>query len=144
MSESQPVVEIVKICKVHGGLTRSEVYIKKDLKMRFKYRFLCKKCALEGKKKYNKNYRDLKRNDESFHIKARKSRMEWQINNLDKSRLLSSKTQKKRVYNLVDSYVRTRLLARSILKYKDIPKELIELKRLAMMLKRAIKEYKNG
>jgi len=123
--------EIVKICKIHGELTIDKVYIKR----RSKYKYIgydCKTCASERSKIYRKKNIEIikmlhKNNAKTLRFK-----------------LCRKKLKNKNRINLTDYYIKQLLVKHTDIKVKEIPKELIEIKRLQIKLQRIYKESKNG
>lgn len=165
--------EIVKICKVHGGLTKDKIYKNKNGD---KFSLKCKYCVKETGHQYQKNNREKcnKRKKEWNYknrerllkriklyrqkniIKLRlqeKKRLEKnpeRVKNNQKKYMSKPESQEKRrvadrirIKNLANGYVKKNLIARTNLLAKDIPQELVELKKSQLLLKRELKKLKN-
>ena len=76
--------------------------------------------------------------------KRKKYRKEYKKNNKDKVQKEKSRWKKKQSDNLTDHYVGLRLTHKTSLNRTDLPKELIDLKREQLKLKRIIKKIKDG
>lgn len=62
---------------------------------------------------------------------------------LEKNRAYHHAYRRKSTDNLDDCYVKKALIGKSSLTFKDIPKELVDLKRQQMLLKRLINKHKD-
>lgn len=133
--------KIFYICKIHGGLNRSQV-TKSNLYKNKRY-YKCKEChriisykwAKLNKDKILKSIKDFKKNNNE---KYKKSYMKYNRKNAHRRKFY----EKEKVKNLTDRYVISKLTKGSSLKKSDIPKELIEIKRQLLLLKRLKKENK--
>lgn len=158
-----------KICSHCGGITwmvsnRKRTLVSGEIKMSKTY--TCNKKLKESQDSYVKRniekYRKRKREymkrrlatDPIFAEKTRCSRMksnakhrkkvlrrtkEWQVKNIEKMRAYRRKGSSKSCKNLSDFYIITSIKRNSDLSRKDIPQELIELKRKQLLLIRQIK-----
>jgi hypothetical protein len=152
--------EIVKICKVHGELTEKDCTLISPSK---KY-LRCKKCKYEGTNAWRKDNREklnaicrlyAKKNRKKISLKDkiyRKKNKEkyqeyqnkWRKKNPEKVNRAESKRAKKQSENLTDNYIKRRLYnSRFKLSATLIPKDLINLKRTLILIKRKTKEIKN-
>jgi hypothetical protein len=137
-----------KVCKVHGELQEKDIYVRRHPGSDKVRQLECKICK---KKAWQRNY---EKDKERWKAKAK----EWATNNKDKvresqrkKRLVRpeywlrnrKKCRQNETVNLAKSYVR-RFFINSGLKTGDIPDQLVELKRVTILLKRKIKELKNG
>lgn len=156
--------EIVKVCKVHGGLT--EYYCcKKKYKNTIYYS--CKICYSIYKKNYDiKYYKDnkekickkslenYKKNKDAINIKRKEytkktsetnilRATKWRKNNPKRHRENVRKKNKRNVDLLKDIYIKSILCNRSSLRFPDIPKEWVEAKKVQILIKRQLKEIKD-
>lgn len=120
--------EIVKICKIHGALKINEVY------MHGKKNITCRKCKINNASKFRK------KNPEKIKIYNKK----YKYDNKEKIALSSLERSRRHRKNLQDCYIRAKLSKYSHLSCKDIPQELVELKRVQLQIRRHLKELKNG
>lgn len=143
-------IAIKKFCKVHGQLTVLNSIIRIDRRYSKNSIVIeCRDCSKESDKEYYKKNKE----------KRNKYNIEWTRNNKEKLKIIRDKTrQKYRIKQnearklryvdhkktLSDQYVKTILSRCGGLKFKDVPKELIEVKRLTLAIKRLIKEKENG
>ena len=137
-----------KNCKVHGLLSE------KDIKIVNKKYLICKLCKKETNKKWaKKNPERVKCHTKKWQKKnpekIRNNMKKWERNNpeivkdrnkkyKEKHREVLKSKYKETIIKLPDWYVARNLT--KLLKYKEIPKELIEAKRLLMKIKRKLKE----
>lgn len=119
---------IIKICKVHGELTKEQIYfiIRHDRPNGCGYRKDCRQChAIRVKKSY---FKDVN--------KSRKKSKEK--NSIEKYREMRRQASQRNIKEITDSYVRDVM---KITKYDAIPPELIELKRITLKLKRELRTH---
>lgn len=140
-------MEILKICKVHGPLTLTDV-IKSGRLDTIAYR--CKICYKETRRKYYEN------NKEKVLTKCaeyRNNNPEKRADIKEKSRLTHPYSRRKYVQkdydnwleskkNLTDPYIKRLICKHSGLRYADIPKNLVDLMRDNRIFKEKIKEIK--
>jgi len=145
--------EIVKVCKRHGELILTNVY--KD-KRRIKNQYRCRLCGLDAaKNNYHKNkirhtenkkkWRtdNIKKYNEYcrkyYHLKNNKNKKRGG----EQSKIKAKKRKNNKIENLSDDYVYYTLYRKSkSCSAIDIPKEILDLKRAIILLKRKIKKYK--
>ena len=111
-----------------------------------KLRGKCKTCMNESSKTYQKTYQKTHHRKTYYYPKSverKEYEKNWRLLNRDKARIYRNKYNKKTVDGLFDSYIKSKLVSKSSLKCCDIPKDLIEVKRLQMMLKREIRNDRN-
>jgi len=111
----------------------------------------CKTCQGAATKKWRANNPEKVNNPE----KQKQYRDNWEAKNFEKNREYREKYRKdnreivnrrsresqKRAYDMLsDSYIRKRLYGTAALSAKDIPPQLIELKREAIRIERYLKE----
>lgn len=117
---------IVKVCKVHGELATGETFFAKNGKKRDNKYYFCKKCSLEKSR--------------DSHLKHREKRLKKQkiytLNNKQKIK----DYHKNYVANLPDKYVARYFVKDNKLKIEEIPKELLEIKKSLIRIKRKIRE----
>lgn len=143
-------IAIKKICKVHGKLTILNSIIRVYSRYK-KYNFIivCRDCSKESEQKYYKKNKE----------ERKKAGIEWFRKNKEKVKIIRYKTRQKNKIKqneeskikyinhknqLSDRYVKMLLSKKNVLKYKNVPKELVELKRITLKIKRLIKEKENG
>jgi len=68
----------------------------------------------------------------------------WKEKNRARANKLSSLSQKKSIENLSDAYVKLVICQGCDLKRNEIPKELIEVKRISILINRKLKETRSG
>lgn len=151
--------KICKICKVEKDY--EEFYTRKDTKDG--HYSLCKKCEIKRKLKY------LKENPKKQALISKKWRKEnpekaalaikkWRKENPEKVKAINNLSSKKwnekhpeavrlftRKYrnDLRDGYVKTLIQNESLLDRRQIPSELIEIKKMQIKVKRLIKSKKD-
>ncbi len=111
--------------------------------------FQCKKCLYEIHKKWiEKNiikYR--KQNNEKRKRKRRyytEWKRKWRIRNKEKYLEYARKDTQKKVSKLTKSYIICVLKNRNDINSKDIPQEMIEIKRRVIIIKRLIKQKRQN
>jgi len=130
--------EIVKICKKHGKLAKKDVYLYKKL--------VCKKCNNEYHNKYRRKHPEGQRAYARKYSQNNKEKIKFKNKVYRQNFSLEQRKDKfkKTKLTLSDDYIKHLIIGKSkILKYKNIPKELIEVKRLHLKLTRKLKELKN-
>lgn len=155
--------EIVKVCKVHGELKESECLKRIEKRSREpKLYYICRVCNKEKQKKYRTKpgmkerlrekskidkvrfkegiYKARKKWKEANKEKLREQQNAWRAKNLEFARELVRNKQKKWRDELHDNYIKNNLGRALGLKAGEIPKELLDLNRTVIMLKREIKE----
>jgi len=148
--------DIVKICKVHGDLTVDKVYIAKSVRK-------CRDCLLKTQKEWREKNRGhcaiwRSRNKEKYDlhkIKGALIKKKRREDNPENARLKYKKyrdtnrdkiLEREKIYakhsvdSLSDSYVKQAIVKKTSLKYKDIPQDLIDLKRTHLKIIRLIKQ----
>lgn len=139
--------EIVKICKVHGELTKENTY--KNYERSKKIFFRCKKChylrcrsyVLKNKEKTNLSNRKWKKNNRE---KLKLQLHEWRKKNPEKYKKQWQRNSNKKVLELRNKYVLQTIIQHTSLNKSDIPKSLIELKKAHLLLKRELKKIKEN
>ena len=139
---------ITKTCKIHGELSQENIYKRKGKKENT-IRYECYLCMKERWATYYKNNKE----------KALKSNLEYTRRNREKIKVIRNKTREKnrekqnefyrQKYNkeckdVSDNYIKMILSRFGNLAYKDIPKELIDIKRYCLLIKREVWKRKNG
>jgi hypothetical protein len=140
-----PTIDIPdKICSHCGGTK----WYKRNLKSNY---FVCYKKLQETHKKYYihhqeecktrtiNNWNKIK-NIPGIKEKASISRIKWGHKNPDKIKIYKKNNYEKIRENLEDPYVKRLIIQYTSLKLKDIPQELIELKRKKLLLTRKSKQ----
>lgn len=161
-------IGIVKICKIHGELSREQTRIYK--RKNNKDYYLCLACARKSGS-FNQKKRRTKEEYKEYH---RIKQKEWRAKNYEKCRQIEKKSREKknkrpykcyykrseigREYhkkyrmegrkNLSDFYIK-HLLGKGkdgkmVVSAKQISPELVEAKRMQLLLKRKLKELRNG
>lgn len=159
-------MEIIKVCKKHGDLTEGECVI--HIEKRYgepKSQFVCNYCKKESMRKYyakpekaKKHIQDTKNWRIKNHERNEKNRIIYKFNNRErlnavernrrqsnpeKARMTIRNQKRKEIKELKDSYIKAVLThnrnGRNSLKMGDLPRELIEIKRVSLLLKRIIK-----
>ncbi len=120
---------IVKTCKKHGPLIKDDCYIRKNGSI------VCVYCNRGYAKKYYTLNKERLIKEKSAHQKI------WSKHNPEKAVGYNKKYWKKGVELLTDTYIKDRLKSK-YLKYKDIPLDLVKLKRAVIQLERKIREQK--
>lgn len=118
---------VIKVCKHHGPISENESYIKKNGSV------ICVYCNRNYAKKHYSLNRERLIREKTAHQKI------WSKAHPEKGIEYNKKYWKKGVRLLTDTYIKDRLKSKEI-KYKDIPIELVKLKRAILMLQRKIKE----
>lgn len=156
-------MNIVKVCKHHGELIVDKCFVKTERRWGFKQYYSCKQCKMDSENKWRKKDEDhYKKLRDAQKIKHRDkllaSRRLWQKknkeklkdqekirrdNNIEFFRERGREIQRKWREELNDNYIKTQIIGRSNLVTKDIPKELIPVKRALIQLRRKMKEIKN-
>lgn len=145
---------IVKQCKVHGGLTESQIYKNrkcivccKEYTAKYqalhpeKVKLACKAWKKNNGKKI-KEYRD-KFNTENNERKVLHDKVackKYYRNNREKINKKTSELIKKKTIELHDSYVKAKLARQYNMKTKDVPQWMVELKKPLLMIKREIRK----
>lgn len=133
----------IKICKTHGDLKEEDILFRKNNKgNKINVCGICKKQ--QDKKSYEKhkdrkikcNLEYTRKNKEIINIMRKRTREK----NKEKLKVDRKEKNKKQCEQLTDNYVRKLLSRFSSLKYKDIPDELVQLKRYTIAIKRHVKE----
>jgi len=140
--------EMVKICKVHGELPHDQIYIHPSNGY-----LRCKLCRYEYQKEYIKNNPEsiskskknyCKKNIEKLRIKSVIRNRKYKKENSEHCNKLQNINSKKRCAMLTDSYVRQTIYSKGILKTKDITKEMVEIKRIILTIKRRVADEKHN
>lgn len=136
-------VEIVKVCKVHGGLMLDSVY--QGIK-RGKLNYLCKKCGINASLiNYAKNKDAKLLKARQYYAKNREACLaashKWGEKNKERKLATCKAAGRRAAANLSDYYVKSLLASTSkILKWSDITDQnLIDLKRTTLLIKRSIR-----
>lgn len=95
----------------------------------------CKEC--EKKTRCKEKQRAYYQRTRQRHIDYAKARY---ASNKAAGKRCANKSFKKAVDSLSDTYIRHTLIKGTALKRKDIPQELVELKRIELAIKRTVKE----
>lgn len=145
--------EIITICKIHGALTIYNVFPHNKKGIVYYECKICtnlrnKKYRLNNKEKINeirKKYRERcpeieKKYREKYREKIKVLAKKYRSKNTEKLKLIRIQ----QVKNLDDHYIKGLYASNSKIKYKNVPEELIEVKRIHLKLVRKLKELKNG
>lgn len=142
------MTDIVKTCKVHGNLSIDNIRSRKGKKSG-SIRYYCYLCSVEGQK------RSYEKHKENY----KKRNLEYTRNNKDKIKKIRIKCRSKnrekfnehyrikyniQCQNLDDNYIKMILCRYGNLSFKDITVEMIEYKRIALLIKRNIWKKKYG
>lgn len=119
--------KVVKICKHHGELTKKQTYARSDGNA-----IRCAICVADKGKRYRLNNHDMVRAKRNIWQRTKKSK-EYQKEQRAKARK-----------NLKNSYIKNLLTKRTELKALNIPKSLIDAKRLSVKIKRLLDERRNS
>lgn len=128
--------EIVKICKIHGELKKNQIR-KSDRR--------CLICYQAYKKNWDRLNKDkISEYDKKYYQKNKEKRIARAkaFQQTEKGKESTRQTGFKRRAELKDCYVK-----RILLQYdtsREVPKELIALKRITMQIKRHIKNEKKN
>lgn len=141
---------IIKTCATHGELTAEQCNITAK-------RIRCKQCQRDTANKHYAVHKDrnIKRVREyRANNKDRLRKMKYESWLRNKEKYVERRKRDHRKYflrakaNLEDNYVKSCLQKHSGLRYKDMPPELVEFKRVILMIRRKMKmselEAKNG
>jgi len=122
---------IIKICSKHGELSEKDLYIKKDNKR-------CRKCQREWSKNNYEKYKEkiLKRHVE-YTTKYRKD-------NPEKVKKYNKKYWDTGIKELKSNYIKDSLSRNSVLSVSEIPRELVDLYKPVLAIKRKLKEKKDN
>lgn len=121
---------IVKVCLYHGELTIEQANYSSNGKKYLSKVYRCKQCVnKKSAKGYIKHYG-----------RHTAKQLEYRVNNRESINARSRKWYQ----SLQDRYVSRLLSANTGLVFEDIDPKLIELKRNLILIKRKIKEIKNG
>lgn len=127
--------EIVKVCKVHGGLAIDKVNKTKRYKG-----FICKQCIKQREARYRKKPGARDKHNE-------RARM-YNAKNPCKRKARAKRYLSKIINNLTDSYINNLIIRDlTILSREEIPKALTEAKRIQLQIKREalkLKKVKYG
>lgn len=139
---------ILKTCKYHGNLYENDLIKKGKLKSG-NQSYRCKKCMKEmHHKNYEMNKLKIKEKTQQYRSKNKEKVKEWKVDyyhkykerDKEKKRKRDKKYYDKGKDQLNDRYIKHLIQKRTPLKYKDIPEELIKLKRTILLTKKQIKE----
>lgn len=157
----------MRSCRTHGELNPSH-WIKSGRSKKGTQLYKCNLCLksahanhyARNKEKVIEKVQEYKRNNPDKIVEIRREyfqrtkdekrpqrnleKKRWNKKNLDKRRAAQSRTRAKSIALVNDSYVVQQLCRDSFLKAHQIPKELIELKRITMLVKRCIKQAKQN
>lgn len=140
-------------CNFHGKLTQEDIYIvvRKSGERKGKIDLRCIKCLNKTTKKYLNNISTEKKeiiyinkkkwrleNPEKIKVSIKKTRDKY----INKYKDLNKKIAKKNRDELKDGYVIACIRQKE--KIEEIPKELIDLKRKNILLKRIIKQKESN
>jgi hypothetical protein len=134
---------IVKICPRHGSLTADMVNVDTS---KTNTRFRCKQCQKEAHRAhYEKNKDKIKvahaeykeRDREAFLQMKRDSAKRMRQKNGEKYRQKRRKNDRRYVAQMTDRYIAKLVRRGTSLKKDDIPKEVIEMKRVLLQMIRA-------
>ena len=119
---------IVKNCHIHGDLTSNQAYFASNGTKSINKQWFCKECKNQkGKSGYIKNRDTI--------IKRHK---EYALKNIDTIR----ERTKQWYVRMSDKYI-ARYFTKVGIPINDIPRELIELKKTQLMIKRKLRKIKN-
>lgn len=157
--------QIYKNCRKHGDLTREGV-IKTGYRVNLTIRWKCKQCMKElHRANYLKNLPKIKAKHNAYRQadpeKIKKCRNEsfkkhrhkylerenvrkkqWRLDNLPYVKYRESNYSKYQVKGLADGYLKKLLKRGTKLEAKDIPPELVKVKRITLAINRDIKKRK--
>lgn len=107
------------------------------------FRSLCRTCQAKQEKKYreenSEKYRERKKRSEARHIEAKRMRQKaWRIKNIEKARAIAKRQGVSAFQRITNSYIANSLK----IPVKDLPPEIIELKRQQLQVIRAVKQLK--
>lgn len=149
---------IVKNCRNCGPLTKDQVYNNGKCKVcSLAYSLQWAKKNKEKRKETSKlwkiknptkikNYRD-KYNTVNHHHKILKDReygKNYYQRNIDERRKTLLMKSNKKIETLHNTYVKSKISRQYKIKGKDVPLWMVEIKRPLLMIKRKIREIKNG
>lgn len=152
--------DVIKICSVHGELTLAQC----NKHGRGAYR--CKLCMVDVRKKYYEKHKEkvlqkintyrknnaekvhgfkrayFLKNKEKLYAQERVRRKKYDLAHPEAERLRDRRYKRKAVKELRDSYIKCKLVQDTGLSRLNIPKELIEVKRIMMIIRRRVKSIK--
>ena len=100
-------------------------------------------CSLMAKKRYEKDKTVIIKRAADWYTDNKDRRIQankiWKVNNPEKVRLYMEVHDIKRRGGLNDNYVRSLFVQKTNIKRKDVPQELIELKRIQILITREIR-----
>jgi hypothetical protein len=100
-------------------------------------------CSLRAKKYYENNKITCSEGAKNWYMNNKDRRMQlnkiWVSDNLEKVRINMKKQNKKSRDTLDDNFIKSQIVQRTKIKRKDIPKDLIELKRVQLLINREIR-----
>lgn len=157
------MTDIVKVCKIHGELSEENVYISEGFrsyikknktgykKYEYKYKNTqCKTCKdITCKKRFSEKYQEKEFRDKmnEKHKRYREKNpglnREWRLKNIDRYRYSCKVIGKKERDQMCDRYIKGLIWHGESYKDKFTPKEIIEVKKLHLMLKRKLRDIKN-
>lgn len=156
---------IVKVCMYHGPLDENQANKSKKTNG-FSYR--CKQCQKESHKKHyeankehvktkQKQYREenkekvreikrasYRKHGYKYNSNWKKYRLKRMMCDPEKEQIENTLRKRKARETLTDGYVRNIVVRRSNLKHKDIPQQVVDFARQVLLLKRKLKEIKDG
>lgn len=131
-----------KICRCCGKkYPKNDIYFRKNGNS---FRSKCKKCLNKNlPKKTDEEKKEAKSNSyklwqQKNRIELNKKQKEYRCKNLEKYKDRVVKWNRKNTHSLTDEYILTLLCKRSGVNKKEITKEVIEQKRLIILIKRQI------
>lgn len=142
-------MNIVKVCKIHGALTEDQTTTRKDNRNgKCIIRRQCYACVNEShKRSYEKNKEKCLARNLEYTRKNKDKIKSIRVKTRDKNRVKQNEYYRQK-YNketkeLSDNYIKMILCRYGNLLYKDVPQELIGIKRACLAIKRKVKEI-NG
>jgi hypothetical protein len=136
---------IVKTCKHHGELTQENIRKRMDKRYgRERIAYTCDLCdKYRWKIYYEKNKEIRNQRNKEYLIKNPEKKSysvhkKYQSRNPEKWKDARSKYHKRQRENLSDEYIKKLISRYGRVSYKDVPKNLIELKRNIYLLKKKI------
>ena len=127
--------EVVKVCKVHGELTREQCYIKAKKYLRCRS---CKRLYEKTPKSKERRAASVKLWREKYPEKAKSSVKKYRQGNYEHHLATRRKRIKHYRDTLTDAYLRNKLSTQLGVSFMDVTPELIDLKRASLALKRRI------
>ncbi len=122
----------------YSDIDKKRAYYKKRYRTHKKYfKFHARKYYLKNRDKINKAVKKWRSQNIE---KWKKYIKKWNKNNIKKVRKRRNKWLQKERKECGDGYIKKIIISNSILKYSDIPQQLVEIKKRQIKLRRKLNE----